>query len=72
MSRHGEARHLRLALAAATLGNDLIGIVLPGGGVLLYSLWQRDWALWRHLHLGKGLALFLDPDLALVRRRQPR
>ena len=46
-------------LALATLTKGLIGIVLPGGVVLIYSLWQRDWALWRHLHLGKGVLLFL-------------
>jgi 4-amino-4-deoxy-L-arabinose transferase-like glycosyltransferase len=47
------------ALAGATLSKGLIGLVLPGGALVLYSLWQRDWALWRHLHLGKGLALYL-------------
>ncbi|MGZ5049992.1 MAG: phospholipid carrier-dependent glycosyltransferase [Methylobacter sp.] len=47
------------ALAGATLSKGLIGLVLPGAALVLYSLWQRDWALWRHLHLGKGLALYL-------------
>jgi 4-amino-4-deoxy-L-arabinose transferase-like glycosyltransferase len=47
------------ALAAATLSKGLIGVVLPGMAVLLYSAWQRDWALWRHLELGRGLALLL-------------
>lgn len=47
------------ALAGATLSKGLIGLVLPGGAVVLYTLWQRDWALWRHLHLGKGLLLYL-------------
>ena len=46
-------------LALATLTKGLIGVVLPGGVVLIYSLWQRDWALWRHLHLGKGILVFL-------------
>ncbi len=48
------------ALAGATLSKGLIGLVLPGGALVLYSLWQRDWALWRHLHLGKGLLLYLS------------
>lgn len=48
-----------VALALAVLTKGLIGIVLPGLAVVLYSLWQRDWALWRHLHLGKGLVVFL-------------
>ncbi len=47
------------ALAGATLSKGLIGLVLPGAAVVLYSFWQRDWALWRHLHLGKGLLLYL-------------
>ncbi|MCP3867244.1 MAG: phospholipid carrier-dependent glycosyltransferase [Gammaproteobacteria bacterium] len=46
-------------LALATLTKGLIGVVLPGGAIVFYSLWQRDWAIWRHLHLGKGLLLFL-------------
>jgi 4-amino-4-deoxy-L-arabinose transferase-like glycosyltransferase len=47
------------ALALAVLAKGLIGIVLPGGAVVVYSLWQRDWALWKNLHLFKGLLLFL-------------
>jgi 4-amino-4-deoxy-L-arabinose transferase-like glycosyltransferase len=47
------------ALAGATLSKGLIGLVLPGGALVLYTVWQRDWALWRHLHLGKGLLLYL-------------
>ena len=46
-------------LAGAVLTKGLIGVVLPGGAVVLYSLWQRDWALWKNLHLFKGLLLFL-------------
>ncbi len=47
------------ALAGATLSKGLIGLVLPGGALILYTIWQRDWALWRHLHLGKGLLVYL-------------
>lgn len=47
------------AMAGAVLTKGLIGIVLPGGAVVVYSLWQRDWALWKHLHLGKGILLLL-------------
>ncbi len=47
------------ALAGAVLSKGLIGVVLPGGAVVIYSLWQRDWALWKYLHLGKGMVLFL-------------
>jgi 4-amino-4-deoxy-L-arabinose transferase-like glycosyltransferase len=61
-------------LAAAILSKGLIGVVLPGGAVLLYSLWQRDWALWRHLHLGKGLLVLLvltAPWFVAVSRANP-
>ncbi|WP_428633378.1 phospholipid carrier-dependent glycosyltransferase [Sedimenticola sp.] len=47
------------ALAAAVLSKGLIGLVLPIGATVFYSLWQRDWNLWRHLHLIKGATLFL-------------
>jgi 4-amino-4-deoxy-L-arabinose transferase-like glycosyltransferase len=47
------------ALAAATLSKGPVAVVLAAGTVVLYSLWQRDLALWRHLHLGRGLLLFL-------------
>ncbi|MEJ2444280.1 MAG: glycosyltransferase family 39 protein [Exilibacterium sp.] len=47
------------ALAAAVLSKGLIGLVLPAGATVFYSLWQRDWNLWRHLHLIKGATLLL-------------
>ncbi|MCG6886279.1 MAG: glycosyltransferase family 39 protein [Proteobacteria bacterium] len=62
------------ALALATLSKGLIGLVLPGVALVLYTLWQRDWALWKHLHLGKGLVLFLlitVPWFVLVSRANP-
>jgi len=61
-------------LAAATLTKGLIGLVLPAGAVVLYTLWQRDWTLWRHLHLVKGLALLVAltaPWFVLVSRQNP-
>lgn len=47
------------ALAGAVLTKGLIGVVLPGATVLVYSLWQRDFALWKHLHIFKGILLLL-------------
>ena len=47
------------ALALATLTKGLVAIVLPAATVVVYSLWQRDWGLWKNLHLFKGLLLFL-------------
>ena len=48
-----------LALAGAVLSKGLIGLVLPGATVVVYSLWQRDFALWRRLHLASGMLLLL-------------
>jgi len=47
------------ALALATLTKGLVAIVLPAATVVVYSLWQRDWGMWKKLHLVKGLLLFL-------------
>ena len=40
------------AMALAMLSKGLIGLVLPGGALVVYTLLQRDFALWRRLHLG--------------------
>lgn len=48
-----------LALGLATLSKGLIGLVLPAATLVAYSLWQRDFAIWRRLHLLTGLALLL-------------
>ena len=47
------------ALALATLTKGLVAVVLPAATVVVYSLWQQDWALWKKLHLFKGVLLFL-------------
>jgi 4-amino-4-deoxy-L-arabinose transferase-like glycosyltransferase len=62
------------AMGAATLTKGLVGLVLPGGVLVLYTLLQRDWSAWRHLHLGKGLllcALIVVPWFVLVERAHP-
>jgi 4-amino-4-deoxy-L-arabinose transferase-like glycosyltransferase len=46
-------------LALAVLSKGLMGLVLPAATLTLYIIVQRDWALLRRLHLGKGIALFL-------------
>ena len=45
-------------LAGAVLSKGLIGIVFPGAAITIYSLWQRDWDVWRNLYIAKGLTLF--------------
>lgn len=47
------------SLALAVLSKGLIGLVLPGAVLVIYTLLQRDWGLWKRLHLISGLALFL-------------
>jgi 4-amino-4-deoxy-L-arabinose transferase-like glycosyltransferase len=62
------------ALALATLSKGLIGIVLPGGALIVYSLLQRDWALWRRLYLLSGalvFAMLAVPWFAVVSARNP-
>ena len=46
-------------LGGAVLSKGLIGLVLPGATLVAYSLWQRDFALWKKLHLVSGLAILL-------------
>ncbi|MBF0176655.1 MAG: glycosyltransferase family 39 protein [Magnetococcales bacterium] len=61
-------------LAAGTLSKGPMALILPGAAVVLYTLWQRDFALWRHMHLGKGLLLYLlltAPWFVLVSLRNP-
>ncbi|MFZ6800193.1 glycosyltransferase family 39 protein [Undibacterium sp. Di24W] len=45
-------------MALATMSKGLIGFVLPGAVLVLYTVWTRDFGLWLRLHLGKGLLLF--------------
>lgn len=45
-------------MALATMSKGLIGFVLPGAVLVLYTIWTRDFGLWLRLHIGKGLLLF--------------
>lgn len=45
-------------MALSVLAKGLIGLVLPGAILVLYTLVARDWNIWTRLHLGKGLLLF--------------
>ncbi len=47
------------ALAGATLSKGLIGIVLPGGALVAYTVLTRDLALWRRLHITSGITLYV-------------
>nr|WP_084607485.1 glycosyltransferase family 39 protein [Sulfuricella denitrificans] len=47
------------ALAFAVLSKGLMGIVLPGAVIVLYTLIERDFGLWKKLHLLSGIVLFM-------------
>jgi 4-amino-4-deoxy-L-arabinose transferase-like glycosyltransferase len=62
------------ALALAVLSKGLIGIVLPGAVLVIYSLLQRDWRLWGRLHWVGGLLVFSVisvPWFVIVSSRNP-
>jgi len=63
-----------VGMALAVLSKGLIGIVLPGAVLVLYTLFSRDWAIWKRLHLVKGLILFFaicTPWFVLVSLKNP-
>lgn len=63
-----------VAMAGAVLSKGLVGIVIPGAVLSLVSLWQRDFGLWRRMHLVSGGLIFLalaSPWFVLVSLRNP-
>src|SRR5450830_1856357 len=63
-----------VGMALAVLSKGLIGIVLPGAVLVLYTLFSRDWAIWKRLHMIKGLILFFvitTPWFVLVSMKNP-
>jgi len=61
-------------MALATMSKGLIGFVLPGTVLILYTLITRDWRLWTRLHFGKGLLLFFAitaPWFILIALKNP-
>jgi len=61
-------------MALAVLSKGLVGVVLPGAVLVVYTLIARDWGLWRRLHPGLGLPLMLAiaaPWFVLVARANP-
>jgi 4-amino-4-deoxy-L-arabinose transferase-like glycosyltransferase len=62
------------SMALAVLSKGLIGVILPGAVLVLYSLITRDWALWKRLSLPSGLVVFFaiaTPWFVLVQQRNP-
>jgi 4-amino-4-deoxy-L-arabinose transferase-like glycosyltransferase len=75
------ASHVRLwmwlcwgSMALAVLSKGLVGIILPGAVLVLYTLIARDWAVWKRLYLVSGLIVFFviaTPWFVLVQQRNP-
>ncbi|KWN64423.1 4-amino-4-deoxy-L-arabinose transferase [Burkholderia ubonensis] len=62
------------SMALAVLSKGLVGLILPGAVLVLYTLIARDWALWKRLYLVSGLVIFfaiVTPWFVLVQQRNP-
>lgn len=62
------------AMAGATLSKGLIGILIPGATLFLYSLWCWHWQPWRKMQWVSGLVIFFAlaaPWFVLVSQRNP-
>ncbi len=61
-------------LALAVLSKGLMGLVLPGAALFLYSLFNRDITIWKRMHWMSGLLLFFliaTPWFVLVIKANP-
>ncbi|MEX3934755.1 glycosyltransferase family 39 protein [Paraburkholderia phymatum] len=62
------------SMAFAVLSKGLIGLILPGAVLVLYTLISRDWAIWKRLYLVSGLIVFfaiVTPWFVIVQDRNP-
>jgi 4-amino-4-deoxy-L-arabinose transferase-like glycosyltransferase len=62
------------ALALAVLSKGLMGVVLPGAALFLYSVFNRDITIWKRMHWISGLLVFLliaVPWFVLVIKANP-
>jgi len=61
-------------LALAVLSKGLMGIILPGAALFLYSVFNRDLTIWKRMHWISGLLVFLliaVPWFVLVCKANP-
>ena len=61
-------------LALAVLSKGLMGIVLPGAALFLYSVFNRDLSIWKRMHWISGLLVFFliaAPWFVLVIKANP-
>jgi len=62
------------SMALAVLTKGLVGLILPGAVLVLYTLIARDWQIWKRLYLVSGLIVFMAivaPWFVLVQRDNP-
>jgi 4-amino-4-deoxy-L-arabinose transferase-like glycosyltransferase len=62
------------ALALAVLSKGLMGLILPGAALFLYSVFNRDVMVWKRMHWFSGLLVFLlvaAPWFVLVIKANP-
>lgn len=62
------------AMALAVLSKGLMGLVLPGAALFLYSILNRDTSIWLRMHWGSGLLVFFAvsaPWFILVMQANP-
>jgi 4-amino-4-deoxy-L-arabinose transferase-like glycosyltransferase len=62
------------AMGLALLSKGLIGFVLPGAALFLYSLFQSDFRVWKRMHWIGGLLIFFaiaTPWFYLVQKANP-
>jgi 4-amino-4-deoxy-L-arabinose transferase-like glycosyltransferase len=62
------------AMGLAMLSKGLIGFVLPGAALFVYSVVQRDFGVWKRMHWIGGLLIFLAvtaPWFYLVMKANP-
>lgn len=79
--REGDAKQRRnwmllawAALALAVLSKGLMGLILPGTALFLYSVFNRDISVWKRMHWFSGLLVFLlvaAPWFVLVIKANP-
>ncbi|PSB92060.1 glycosyltransferase family 39 protein [Candidatus Pandoraea novymonadis] len=62
------------SMGLAVLSKGLIGLCLPGAVLVIYTLFTRDWTLWKRLYFGSGLVIFFiitAPWFILIQLNNP-
>ena len=63
------------AMGCAVMTKGFVAVLLPGATLVIYSVLQRDFRIWKHLRLLEGLpvlALISAPWMVLIQARVPQ